>query len=447
MSSLTQTLKQDGYPVSGAPVCKAVPSMTVANCSTGTFPNGMCLTSTSGSTASVTLCNPPQSTPFKDLSHYVQGTISYDVPGFFGRVIGLGKMHINVQAVAKHTDSFPESGYAVIALNNVPQSNPASDTCAIKSNGTSSTFVVTGTIRSSGKNCLAGSPSMTVTGSSEMSGLASTGIITGQLGTYTGLNPMTDPYPQIALPPTTPATIYTDATLSTLPVACTQEVAHYAVTSTVPTATNYYVFGDTTGNAVQVDWDTSPGSGTYYYYLLPGCDGTTVTGTVPGVFYFTGAIKNNGGNIGNIQTFSSTVMLPDATSASAFSIKVTGGGKNTDTVFALNAPGAGSDPYTGIALTQLRHTDANGKLICSSGGTPNLPDIALAGNSGLSIPTTGIIDTPCSDITVLGNSSGGTPSVFGAIVANTMKVGGTGGFAVQYDAQGHSFSGGAALVY
>src|SRR5205823_9512717 len=104
MSRLTQTLAQDGYPVSGPTITTTI--------SGSDLNNGGCFTR-----SGITLCNPPISTPFQGLSHYVQGTISTTVPGFFGKVIGLGKMHINVQAVAKHTGSVAQNPYTILALN------------------------------------------------------------------------------------------------------------------------------------------------------------------------------------------------------------------------------------------------------------------------------------------------------------------------------------------
>jgi hypothetical protein len=89
--------------VSGSPTCQALPSLTVAPCSSSsTFLNGACV-----SNSGITLCNPPVGTPFKGLSHYVQGTISTDVRGFFGGVLGLSKMHINVQACCQAQQQFP----------------------------------------------------------------------------------------------------------------------------------------------------------------------------------------------------------------------------------------------------------------------------------------------------------------------------------------------------
>jgi hypothetical protein len=203
------------------------------------------------------------------------------------------------------------------------------------------------------------------------------------------------------------------------------------------------------GTPVQINWDTSPSSDNYY--LLPGCDGSS-TGTVPGVFNFTGTIKNSGSTLTNIQSFSSTVVLPDATSTVAgdsFSIKTSGTGNITDTVFALDAPGS---PYTGIyagiALTQLRSTDASGQLTCGNVNNANqLPQIVLTGNASLNMPTTGIIDVPCTNVTVLGNASGATPSVVGSILANTVTMGASSNFTVEYDAQGHSMSGGSTMVW
>jgi hypothetical protein len=277
--------------------------------------------------------------------------------------------------------------------------------------------------------------------------------MTGTVGTYTGLNPTTDPYPSIPLP----ATYVTSPplTYSSISSSCPSgqsEVQHYLGALYSPSPSDFFIFGGQPGTYVPINWDSMASNANYY--LLPGCDGTTVTGTVPGVFYFTGTIQNNGGHITNIESFSSTVMLPNAATSAPFSFTNNAGVSSS---FALQAPGLGSGPYAGIALTQLRTPDSTtiSGINCGSGTSGHglgLSQIQLQGHNtiGGNPHTIGIVDVPCTSISVAGNGSTtcSAPDIQGALVANDWDTGGGSEVCVIYDSQYHSsFSGGAALVY
>lgn len=358
--------------------------------------------------AGITLCNPPQNGPFAGAPHYafVEGRLSRDVGGFFGGVIGLGKLHTNVTAVAWHGGY--HQPYALIGLD------PTASDCSIDGSGGSMT--INGSLVGDALTC--GGTNPTVTGHSDEHGGDNSGQIVGQRGTNQGVALITDPYSATgAITPTEPVTNVPDVQ-PIIPTQCYTEVEHFIPTITtaqlldpihqLPGTHFYFPPADGSVGIVPLTGPVGGNAGTNDF--LPLCDGTP-TGQ-PGVYYFTSGILTPGKVY--INTFNS-VFIFDSANGELFH-------DTGQANWTLSAPTSG--PYQGIALTQSR-----------TGIEPPCPSINqvnfTGGEGGKGqFTASGVVDLPCTDIFAQGSS---TVTVNGIVVTWNIQTSGNTTVLVNYN--------------
>lgn len=385
-------LAEDGYPN----------TLTISTSATiAPSGGGFCGTDTS---AGITICNPPQSGLFAGAPHYdyVEGRLSRVVGGFFGGVLGLGQMRIGVRAVAWHGGY--HQPYAIIGLD------PSG--CSISLQDSATTLNVEGSIIADGSTCNSGAAS--VSGHSDEVVPNTTNPIIGASGNNDGVPPIIDPYTPISVTATEPVT---QAAATSIPPECATEAAYY-IPSPVSGAVYFFPPADGSPGAIA---GSTVAHGTYYF--LPRCDGTTLGS--PGVYYITGGIHVSGSASYNSWN---TVFVFDSTGNPI--IKDTG-----NTSWVLHAPIRG--PYQGIAMSEGRPPD---QPPCPSPGTNSLE---LRGNAANIID--GVVDAPCADISVSGNSPDPT-FVNGVLVGWDVTVAGNALVGVNYDPSGTPPDKGSVLV-
>jgi hypothetical protein len=340
----------------------------------------------------------------------MEASLSSDVKGFFGAVIGLDRVHMSVRAVARQ-GGFHEP-YAIIGLSTTAN-------CSLQiQGGTNTQLIVYGSTMSNSRSCDSGSATPNIYGTSDMAAVTATNPMTGYGGTNYGVSPVTDPYGQVAVTATTTITPVNVVAASSIPSACQNEVntffAQQGMTGTVTAGTYYFYPYTTTVNqtypitAIQIQMGNSQGTTSQgSTFLFPGCDGSS-TG-VPGIYDLTSSSHQAGKAA--IASYDSVVVFDQ-------SLMDTG-----QATFYLEAPTSG--PYQGIALSQQRTLDpTTGALSCPS----SIPAIKLAGISSTS--TMGVLDAPCADLTGIGNSN---TTVNGVIVGNTVTIQGSADDIVTYN--------------
>lgn len=374
------------------------------------------------SAAGVTFCTPPQTGPFAGPGHfaYLEGRLTRDVGGFFGGVLGLGRLHLSVRAVAWH-GGFHQP-YAIIGLD------PTVPDCSISVQNTASSLTVNGSIMANAESCVKGGTAQ-VYGHSDVVHATdgSNGTqISGDGGVNTGVPPVVDPYsPAPFTAPTTPPTVVcasADTSCATHDFGSVYGATCAATIGALlgvaaPQAGSYYYFPPADGSAALVVGFKATGAA---YYFLPSCD--EATGALSyGTYYFSGSPADlDVANTPTINAIDSAFVLD---SAAHTLIKQTG-----QACWVLTAPTSG--PFAGIALYETR---------------PCTPSTAmtLTGTSRSLID--GIVDAPCADLTVSGDATD-TPFVNGVVVGYTVTVAGNGSAIVTYDPSGGPPDKGSVLV-
>jgi hypothetical protein len=180
----------------------------------------------------------------------------------------------------------------------------------------------------------------------------------------------------------------------------------------------YYFPPDTSGTpALITNFKVSSGA----YYFMPHCDGS------PAVYYFSRSPNDmdvSGNSSVSINSFNSVFVLDPNNTL----IREQGQAQ-----WVLNAPTSG--PYQGMAISGH---PANPEPPCSS-----FPALKLAGGAGSRI--SGVIDAPCSTITLTGDTSN-NPFVDGAIAGWRIVVAGNSTTTVTYDPSNSPANSGSALV-
>ena len=408
MTAASALLAKDGYPN----------TLTFAPLGSS-FSNGLCGADTS---AGLTLCTPPQSGPFAGSPHYtyIEGRLARDVVGFFGGVIGLGRLHISVRAVAWH-GGFHQP-YAIIGLD------PNAPDCGVSVQNTASSLTVNGSIMANAESCVKNGTAL-VYGRSD-AGLptdASNGTqITGNGGTNTGIPAVVDPYPPVTLSaPVTPAIMvcatgcaandFADAYGNN---ACVAKIETLLGISS-PQANSYYYVSPANSVPALVSGFKTKGSA---YYFLPSCD-TSTGDLTASAYYFSGSPADmDVANTPTINSFDSVFILDSSANAL---VKQSGQAR-----WVLNAPSSG--PFQGIAIYQTQP--------CSTSPGNSM---TLTGNSNSLI--NGVLDAPCAAITVSGDATD-NPFVNGVVVGYTVTVAGNGSAVVTYDPSGTPPDKGSVLV-
>jgi hypothetical protein len=435
ITSAALVLAQDGY---------------ANNLATATYPSsrftlqangGLC-----GSDAGIVLCTPSRSGPFAGRYDTVDGTMGQDVGGFFGGVLGLGRVHISVRAVAEH-GGFSEP-YAIIGLD------PNPNDCGIVVQNTAATLITDGSIHSNSQSCIKNGTAV-ITGTSESVAptVNSNGDpILGSAGTTNGgASIITNPY-SISVPqPVTDTAIticqssctYTSFTDASAPAwlkdpTCLSNLQSVTSVSNAPPAgVTYYLPPDAPGDyppyghTAYVDgFQQSTGE----YDFLPHCDQSLTLSAsppispTPAIYYFTGHtydMKVSGQ--ATVNSFNSVFVLSNDNTTL---IDQTGStnGSTSHIKWVLNSPLSG--PFKGMAIYEDQPCTA----------THNL---TIVGGSNSLI--NGIVDAGCANVTVSGNSQD-VPFINGMLIGWQVTLAGDGTAIVNYDPSGAPPDKGSVLV-
>ena len=437
ITSAALLLAQDGYANNLATA--TYPSSTFTPQANG----GLC-----GRDAGIVLCTPATTGPFAGRYDSVEGTMGQNVGGFFGGVLGLGRVHISVRAVAEH-GGFSEP-YAIISLD------PNPNVCGIEVQDASATLVSHGSIHSNSQSCVSHNGTADITGVSESvvptDDHSNDSPITGTAGTIDGgASIITNPY-SIGVPqPVTDTAIticqsgctYTSFSDSSAPAwlkdpDCLWNLQSVTSVSNAPPAgvtyflppddpSDYPPYGHT---AYVNDFQQSTGE----YDFLPHCDHSLNLSTsppispTPAIYYFTGHtydMKVSGQ--ATVNSFNSVFVLSND---NTMLIDQTGStsGSTSHVKWVLNSPLSG--PFKGMAIYEDQPCTAT-------------HDLTIVGGSNSLI--NGIVDAACANVTVSGDSQS-VPFINGMLIGRQVTLAGNGTAIVNYDPSGAPPDKGSVLL-
>ena len=392
----------------------------------------------------ITINVPPQTAPYmqkpcpSDVPPpcYAEGFLTQNVRSFFAGVLGRQTLKISVHAVAEKggnswqppnllalsPDGSTNGGCGVLAQGGAGVSGELN--ASVHSN--SQTCVKSGTIFADGEVY-----SDITTASSN--GYPISSILNGTTGNGTGTF-MDNPYdPGWKVPSTLSPPAINGKTCPKNGPPCASSCASVYPYHNIAPGDTYYQ-PDSTGVAVMSNgFQSSNGN----YHFLPYCDNSGKP--TFGIYVFKGNLKLSSTSAQNspvVNVYDSTFVFDYSSGAR---IDVTGGSFNMDMAAmggSLDSTSPFSKPFGSIAIWQWQ---GNPPVPCN-----NPINSALGGNATGTIE--GIVDLPCTNITVTGNSTN-KAWISGALVAWDITVAGSGfGIVTQNQAVAGSLPGGSVLV-
>jgi Putative Flp pilus-assembly TadE/G-like len=320
------------------------------------------------------------SAPYAGRTGYVEGSLNQNLRSFFGRVLGFGWMHVSVHAVAEGGGSIGHTQFpSVLGLD--------PNGCALSLNSGSATVSITSTIGLNSAPCLANGSATLITSTAPLvDDCPSVSCFTDPFGPS---GPVT---PSIGAPITVGCTILSCSNNHNnflwLSPTCllSYESKGYLPLSGTPANNTIYEFPRDATDVV--DGAISSNSSIKGYVFLPYCSG--LNSFSPGIYSIPSVSLSSQVTL---TTYDSTLVFASGVSFI-----------NTASVtWDLNPPDSGifyDAPFSeAIALYQPQTSPCP---------TPN-PTFSFSGS--VSVSAKGIIDLPCADIHLTGNSVTG----FGAM--------------------------------
>jgi len=279
ITATVQTLANQGYPFTPS-------SSTLTPINGADYSHGVCATNTAPSiNTTIKVCNPPINGAFTGRVGYTEGFLGGDIKGFFGKLIGLDKTHLNVRATAL-TGGF-STPYGLIGLGSGNPTSPSNCSILIKDAGTGT--VVNGSAVGNDESCAQHSSTAAGSTSTDIYGTADYGAPFTEGNPYVPtagrdgsnlVSPVLDPFapPTYTTPTSTLSPLNPGASFSPCQKTLAQTLTGVSG-ATVPSNSHYYfapittTAGISTSIPVTVNLASWSNNGTYYF--MPACDSSS----------------------------------------------------------------------------------------------------------------------------------------------------------------------------